>query len=66
MNYNTFIGIMAKLAPKMNMFFSIGMTLNTIIGILVFALALPWMMIVHSTHMQGSVDRFMQILMVVD
>lgn len=63
---NTFIGIMAKLAPKMNMFFSIGMTLNTIMGIIVFALALPWMMIVHASHLEGTLDRFMQILTVVD
>ena len=63
---NTFIGIMAKLAPKMNMFFSVGMTLNTIIGIVIFALALPWMLIVHAGYLEGSVDRFVQILMVVD
>lgn len=63
---NTFIGIMAKLAPKMNMFFSIGMTLNTIIGIFIFAMALPWMLIVHAGHLENSVDSFMQILTVVD
>jgi flagellar biosynthetic protein FliR len=63
---NTFIGIMAKLAPKMNMFFSIGMTLNTMIGIVVFAFALPWMMVVHTSYLSASFDRFMQILALVD
>lgn len=63
---NTFIGIMAKLAPKMNMFFSVGMTLNTILGVFIFALALPWMLIVHASHLEGSLQRFLQILAVVD
>ena len=63
---NSFIGIMAKLAPKMNMFFSVGMTLNSVVGILVFGMALPWMLEIHSGHMVGSIDLFFQILQVMD
>ena len=56
---------MAKLAPKMNMFFSIGMNLNTLVGIIVLAMSFPWIFRVHAALMDGSFDRFIDMLRLV-
>lgn len=52
---NVFIGILGRLAPRMNVFFSVGMTVNSVIGIWLFGLALPWMLDTHGTVLEDSV-----------
>ena len=44
---NVFVGVLAKLAPRMNVFFSVGMTVTSVVGIIVLALATPMMLGEH-------------------
>jgi len=49
---NAFVGMLTRLAPRMNVFFSIGMSLTGTTGIALFALSLPWMMTTHAAAMR--------------
>lgn len=55
---NLFVGMLTRLAPKMNVFFSVGMSATGTAGILVFAAALPWMLVVHAEAMDAAVRMF--------
>ncbi len=54
---NVLVAMLARLAPKMNVFFSIGMTLTSVLGILMLAPSLPWMLAVHGAALQTAVER---------
>lgn len=60
---NVFIGILAKLAPRMNVFFSVGMTVNSIIGIWLFGVALPWMLDVHGGVVDASIHEVLVLIL---
>ncbi len=51
---NIFTGMLTRLAPKMNVFFSVGMSITGTAGIFVFASALPWMLITHKDFLEGG------------
>ncbi|MFT6144672.1 MAG: flagellar biosynthetic protein FliR [Myxococcota bacterium] len=51
---NLFIGMLTRLAPKMNVFFSVGMSITGTTGILLFASTLPWMLITHQDTLDGG------------
>lgn len=51
---NIFTGMLTRLAPKMNVFFSVGMSITGTAGIFVFASALPWMLITHKDVLDGG------------
>jgi flagellar biosynthesis protein FliR len=52
---NLLVAILARLAPKMNVFFSIGMTLTSVLGIWMLAMALPWILAVHGAAVETAV-----------
>ena len=45
---NTFIAVLAKIAPTMNMFFSVGFIFSMFLGLLLFTFTLPAML--YSMH----------------
>lgn len=55
---NVFIGVLSRLAPKMNVFFSVGLTLNSAVGLVILSLSMPWMLTVHGEAMVGALERF--------
>jgi len=54
---NVLVAMLARLAPKMNVFFSIGMTVTSVLGILMMAPSLPWILAVHSAALATAVER---------
>lgn len=60
---NVFIGILAKLAPRMNVFFSVGMTVNSVVGIWLFGVALPWMLDTHLATVEGALETVAGLLL---
>lgn len=60
---NVFIGVLARLAPKMNVFFSVGMTVNSVVGIWLFGVALPWILQSHQGIVEGAVDEVIAMLL---
>ena len=59
---NVFVAVLAKLAPKMNVFFSIGMTISSVCGLVLFAVALPWLLDTHSHAMLDAVYWIERVL----
>lgn len=59
---NVLIGILGKLAPRMNVFFSIGPILTTGGGIALLAESLPSMLVAHSSMMKASMRSFAHVL----
>lgn len=53
---NVFIGVLARLAPRMNVFFSVGMTLNSITGVWLFGIGLPWILQAHQGTVEAAID----------
>lgn len=53
-----FVALLAKLAPRMQVFFSLGVTVTSSIGILMFATSLPWILSVHGAAVEAAVDDF--------
>lgn len=43
--FYAFLGLLVKLAPRMNVFFALGLTGANALGLLVLAAALPWMLL---------------------
>lgn len=52
---NVFMALLIKLAPRMNVFFSIGMTASNGVGLIVVMLALPWVLLAHGDVVAQSV-----------
>lgn len=59
---NAFVAVLAKLAPRMNVFFSLGLTLNSVLGLCMFGVALDWMLIAHVEAMQMAFTWMEDIL----
>jgi len=53
---NVMVAMLARLAPRMNVFFSIGLTATMVAGIGLFWLSLPWILAVHVEAMQRIVS----------
>jgi flagellar biosynthetic protein FliR len=59
---NVSVGILARVAPRMNAFLSIGMTLNATIGVAIFMLSLPWVLSVHGADVAGAVEGLVALV----
>lgn len=59
---NLFVAVLAKLAPRMNVFFSVGMTLNAAVGVGLVSLALPWLLDAHHRAVVDAVLASIQLL----
>ncbi len=59
---NVFVATLAKLAPRMNVFFSIGLTLTSVGGIALLAFSLPWVIEAHTNEMRQAVLLVEQFL----
>jgi flagellar biosynthetic protein FliR len=53
---NVFVGVLAKLAPRMNVFFSVGLTINSVGGIALLAFSFPWIIAAHREEMIQAVQ----------
>ncbi len=49
---NVFVAVLVKLAPNMNVFFSIGMVMTNVAGMGLFALALPYLLLAHGAALR--------------
>ena len=59
---NVFIAILAKLAPRMNVFFSLGMTLSSTMGLVLFGLSLGWLLTAHAGHLVAA-TRYVRLIL---
>ncbi len=59
---NVFVAVLSRLAPNMNVFFSVGMVLTNVAGILLFGLALPYLLLVHHGALSQSADWMLRLL----
>jgi flagellar biosynthetic protein FliR len=59
---NLFIAVMSKLAPKMNMFFSVGFTLSSAFALALFGISLTWLISAHSAEMAHTPEYVIRSL----
>ena len=59
---NVVVAILARLAPRMNVFFSVGMTVTGTVGLLLFFTVLPWILAVHHGAVDGAVGAIGRLL----
>lgn len=52
---NVLVAVLARLAPRMNVFFSVGMTITSSVGIVLLAVSLPWIMAVHGAAVKAAI-----------
>lgn len=52
---NAFVGVLTRLAPRMNVFFSVGMSVTGAAGVALFALALPWFIEAHHAALRDAI-----------
>jgi flagellar biosynthetic protein FliR len=57
-----FVAILTKMAPKMNVYFSVGMLLISAAGLALFALSLPYLLTTHDHGMRVATDRMAQMI----
>ena len=60
---NVLVAVLARLAPRMNVFFSIGLTLTSTAGILLLGFGLPWIIAVHHESVRQAVATLATWLM---
>jgi flagellar biosynthetic protein FliR len=51
-----FVALLSKLAPKMQAFFSVGITVTGAVGLGMLTVSVPWLVAVHSGHLIDAVD----------
>ncbi len=54
---NVLVAILARLAPRMNVFFSVGLTATTVAGLLLIWASLPWLLTTHLGWIERAVAR---------
>jgi flagellar biosynthesis protein FliR len=59
---NVFFALLGRMAPKMNVFFSIGLTANSAAGLYIFAVAMPWILIAHTEAMKEAVRNMARMV----
>lgn len=59
---NLFIALLTKLAPKMNVYFSIGIGLGSPLGMAVLAFSFPWIMHVHREEIATAVRGLVPLI----
>jgi len=53
---NAFMALVIKLAPRMNVFFAIGMTGGNVLGLVVIIVSIPWLLMLHQHLMESAVS----------
>jgi flagellar biosynthetic protein FliR len=59
---NVLVGVLGRLAPRMNVFLSIGMTLSSAVGVVLVMLSLPWMMVSHEAALREVVANSWRVI----
>lgn len=54
---NVFVAVLVKLAPKMNIYFSVGMILVNVAGLALFAIGLPYFLSVHEEAVLDATSK---------
>jgi flagellar biosynthetic protein FliR len=62
---NCFVAVLSRLAPNMNVFFSVGMVMTNVAGIMLFGIALPYLLTVHIGALAESTIWMIRILKLV-
>lgn len=60
---NVFVAVLVKLAPNMNVFFSIGMVMTNVTGMALFALALPYLLLAHGAALREGLVVMFRLVM---
>ena len=60
---NLFVALLTKLAPKMNVFFSIGMTMNAFAAMALFGFSLSWLLSAHIQYVELSLDWALRMVL---
>jgi len=60
---NVFVAILVKLAPTMNVFFSIGMVMTNMSGLVLFGIGLPYLLIAHATALHEGLDAMVRLVL---
>lgn len=53
---HVFVALLSKLAPRMQAFFSVGMTVTGAAGLGMLAVSIPWLVAVHGARLVDAVD----------
>ncbi|HJN75496.1 MAG TPA: flagellar biosynthetic protein FliR [Myxococcota bacterium] len=59
---NVFIAVLTRLAPRMNVYFSVGTVLTAAAGLGLYAAALPWMLTGHLTLLETGLAWMLRVL----
>lgn len=59
---NVFVAVLTRLAPRMNVYFSMGTVLTGVAGLGLYATALPWMLDGHLSLLQSSMEWMLRVL----
>ena len=54
---NVFVAVLVKLAPRMNIYFSVGMILVNVAGLALFAVGLPYFLTVHQEAILNATSK---------
>jgi len=60
---NVFVAVLVKLAPNMNVFFSIGMVMTNLSGLMLFGLALPYLLMAHAAAIHEGLDAMTRLVL---
>ena len=63
---NVLMALLARLAPRMNVFFAVGMTSTTVAGMVLVFASIPWFVAVHLESMRQAVGVAARILGLAD
>lgn len=55
---NVLMALLTRLAPRMNVFFALGLTATSVVGMLLLEAAMPWLLTVHLDQMRAAVHQF--------
>jgi flagellar biosynthetic protein FliR len=59
---NVFVAVLVKLAPKMNIYFSVGMIMVNVAGMALFGVALPYILTVHEDALLDATSKMALIV----
>ena len=59
---NVTVAVLTRLAPRMNVYFSLGSILTAAAGLALFSLALPWLLLSHNNLLEQGVEWMWRVL----
>jgi flagellar biosynthetic protein FliR len=59
---NVFVAVLVKLAPKMNIYFSVGMILVNVAGLVLFGAGLPFFLSVHEEAILDATSKMALVI----